>query len=193
MPEKGIIIKTMKLLALIGALAVTFAPSLFAQATLRAGDIVDIRLSGVPAEEIGQFSAQYTVDDAGMLNLPYINQVRAVGLAANQLQTSIQNKLMADEIYTHPTITVQVPQGGRFVSAGGSVRTPGRIPYTADLTLMSTINSAGGFNDFADKKKVRLVHDGKVRIIDARKILNDPSLDVKVFPGDQIDVPQSWF
>jgi protein involved in polysaccharide export with SLBB domain len=178
-------------LCLTGVLLSMGAQSLFAQATLRPGDIVDIRLSGVPTEEIQQFSAQYTIDEQGMLNLPYINQIRAAELAPNQLQIAIQNKLMADEIYSHPTITVQTQAGYRFVNVGGSVRAPGRIPYTTDLTLMSTINAAGGFNDFADQKRVRLVHENKVQVYDTRKIRKDPSLDPRVYPGDQVEVPQS--
>lgn len=171
--------------------ALALLQSALAQATLRSGDMLEIRLSGVPPEEISGFTAQYTIDQAGMLNLPYINTVRAEGLAPNQLQTAIQNKLMADEIYTHPTVTVQPVSGQRFVNVGGSVRGPGRIPYTSDLTLMSTINAAGGFNDFADQKRVRLVHDNKVQVIDTRKIRKDPSLDPRVYPGDQVEVPQS--
>lgn len=183
----------MKLLVFAFLFTLASTQGLLAQATLRPGDVVDIRLAGVPAEEIGQFSAQYTVDDAGMLNLPYISQIRAAGLAPNQLQVAIQNKLTADEIYTHPNITVQIQAGARFVNVGGSVRAPGRIPYTSDLTLMSTINAAGGFNDFADQKRVRVVHEGKVQIVDTRKIRKDPSQDLKVLPGDQIEVPQSFW
>ncbi len=184
---------TTRTLALICLLALAAARSSFAQATLRPGDVVDIRLSSVPGDEIAQFSAQYTIDGSGMLNLPYINQMRAAGLAPNQLQIAIQNQLIADEIYTHPTVTVQTQANSRFVNVGGAVRSPGRVPYSADLTLMSTINAAGGFNDFADQKRVRLVHESKVQVIDTRRIRKDPTLDAKVFPGDQIEVPQSLF
>lgn len=169
------------------------APSCFAQAPLRQGDALEIRLTGVPSEEIQQFTAVYTIDDSGAINLPYIGYQKAVGLLPNQLQAAVEKKLKDDEIYTHPTITVVVQAGQRFISLGGSVRSPGRIPYSADLTLMSAINAAGGFNDFADPKRIRLVHEGKAQVIDTRKIRKDLTLDVKVFPGDQIEVPQSWY
>lgn len=169
------------------------APALLGQAVLRPGDTVEIRLAGVPQEEIVAFSAAYVVDDAGMLNLPYVDQVRAAGLQPSQVQTAVETKLKTEGIYTHPTVTVIPPQGARFVNVGGAVRAPGRIPYTPDLTLMSTINAAGGFNEFADQKKIRLVHEGKVQIIDARKIRRDPSTDPRIAPGDQIEVSQSWW
>lgn len=185
--------KTVKLASLFVLLVLALAQSTFAQAVLRAGDTIEIRLAGVPTEEIASFSAQYTIDDQGSINLPYINTVKIGGLAPAQAQTVIENKLKADEIFTHPNITIGMQGGLRFVNVGGSVRAPGRIPYTSDLTLMSSINAAGGFNDFANQKAVRLVHEGKAQIIDTRKIRKDPSIDPKVFPGDQVEVPQSWY
>jgi len=163
----------------------------FGQAVLRAGETVDIRLSGVPAEEISQFSAQYPIDDSGNINLPYINQIKIAGLQTSQAQSVIEEKLKSEKIYTHPTITLAIQQGQRFINVGGSVRAPGRVPYTADLTLMSTINAAGGFNDYADRKRVRLTRDGKMRVVDTRQISKHPEMDEKVLPGDQIEVPQS--
>ena len=164
--------------------------SAFAQA-LRPGDIIEVRLSGVPADEIQQFSAPYTLDEAGMLNLPYIGQIKAGGLPATQAQTVIENKLKDDKIYTHPTVTIAIQTGSRFVNIGGAVRNPGRVVYTTDLTLMSAINAAGGFNDFADRKRVRMVRDGKAVQIDTRELMKDPSKDLKIQPGDQVEVPQS--
>ena len=172
-------------------LILALAPRLFAQATLRAGDTIEIRLAGVPADEMQSVSAQYTVDDAGMLNLPYINTVKVGGLPPNQAQAAIEQKFKSEQIYTHPTVTIIIQSASRFVNVGGSVRGPGRIPYTPDLTLMSTINAAGGFSDFANQKRVHYIHENKVQIIDAKKIRKDPSLDPKVYPGDQIEVEQS--
>lgn len=183
----------MKTLSLIALCLLAVASACFAQAPLRNGDALEIRLTGVPADEIQQFTALYTVDDSGSINLPYIGYQKAAGLLPNQLQAMIEQKLKEGEIYTHPSITVVVQAGQRFVSVGGAVKAPGRIVYTADLTLMSAINAAGGFNDFAAPSKVRLVHEGKASVLDTRKFRKDPSLDPKVFPGDQIEVPQSLF
>ena len=171
---------------------IALASRSFGQAVLRAGDSFELRLSGVPLEEVQQFSAPYTVDDSGMVNLPYIGAMRAGGMLANQLQVAIENKLKADGIYTHPTITIQTAAGQRFVNVGGSVRSPGRIAYTPDLTLMSTINAAGGLNDFA-KQTAFLTRGGKRNQYDLKRIRKDPSQDPQVLPGDQIEVPQSLF
>jgi len=178
-------------ITLFWLLALLLAPGrCLAQAVLRAGDTVEIRLSGVPAEEIASFSAPQTVDDSGMLNMPYIGKIKVAGLDADKAQQLIESKLKADKIYTNPTVTLGLGNS-RYVNVTGEVKSPGRIAYTADMTLMSAIAGASGFNDFADKKHVKLTRDGKVTEYDTRKFIKDPSLDVKVLPGDQVTVLQA--
>jgi protein involved in polysaccharide export with SLBB domain len=81
----------------------------------------------------------------------------------------------------------------RFVNVGGSVRNPSRVPFTEDMTLLTAISAAGGFNDFADQKRVRLLRGNDAKIYDVRQFRRDPSLDVKLRPGDRVEVPQSFF
>jgi polysaccharide export outer membrane protein len=185
-------LKSPALCLLLAVFLHAFTPHLRADgAGLRVGDILEIRLAGVPSEEMVQFSAPYTVDDAGSVNLPYIGLVKVAGLPVNQAQLAIESKLQQDKIYTHPTVTINIPNASRFVSVGGQVRAPGRIPYSADLTLMSAINAAGGFNDYADRKRVRMVREKQAQVIDTRKLVKNPDQDPKILPGDQIEVPQS--
>ncbi len=168
------------------------APRLcLAQAVLRAGETVDIRLAQVPPEEIAAFSSTQTIDEGGMLNIPYIGKIKVTGLDISQVQQIIETKLKEGKFYTNPTITVTPQASTRLVNVTGEVKAPGRVVYTADLTVMTSIGGSGGFNDFADKKHVKLTRNGKVQVLDTTKFSKDPSLDVKVLPGDQIFVPQS--
>lgn len=172
--------------------AQTAAPVQTGGAPLRSGDTIEIRLSGVPTEETTTFNAPYTIDDQGMINLPYINQVKAAGLLPNQVQDSIQNRLKEDKIFTHPTITILQTQP-RFVNVGGEVKTPQRVPFTSDMTLSSAINAAGWFTDFADQKHIRLTREARTTIYDMRELRKNPATDPKLLPGDQITVPQSFW
>jgi len=176
------------------ALGVVAAPAgLKAQSVLRNGDILEVRLGGVPPEEITQFNAPYTVDEKGMINIPYIGQVKAAGSSANQVQRNIEGRLRSEGIFTHPTVTINIQNNMRFITVGGAVRTPGRVVFTPDLTLLSAINAAGGFNDFANRKKVRLMRGGNGVVFDCVEIMKDPKKDPAIVPGDQIDVPMSIF
>jgi protein involved in polysaccharide export with SLBB domain len=165
----------------------------FGQATLRVGDPIEIRVGGVPNDEQQQMNNTYTVDTSGSISLPYINKVKAEGLTPPQLARAIEEAYRANKIYTNPNITILMQPTSRYVNVGGAVRAPSRVPFTEDMTLLAAINAAGGFNDFADQKRVRLLRGNDAKVYDVRQFRRDPSQDVKLQPGDRVEVPQSFF
>ncbi len=183
----------MRRLASVFFLLLAFAFTARGQATLRVGDPIDLKVAGVPAEEQAQLNNTYTVDSTGSVNLPYINKVRAEGLTPSQLASAIEQTYRSNKIYTNPTITAVMQPTARFVNVGGAVRNPSRVPFTEDITLLAAINAAGGFNDFADQRKVRVLRGSKVQVFDVRESRRDPSKDLKLQPGDRVEVPQSFF
>lgn len=184
----------LKVAAFTCALLLAWAtPDAWAEVTLRNGDTLEIKISGVPASEITSLSGQYTIDGQGIVNMPYIGRVKVAGLAAGVAQSTIESVYRSHEIFTNPTIVITQQLQSRFVNVGGEVKTPQRIPYTADLTVLGSINAAGGFSPFADERKVRLLRGNDVMVIDVKKIRANPSLDIAVQPGDRIEVPQSIF
>jgi len=162
-------------------------------AVLRPGDQIEIRLGGVPSEEVSQVTGVYTVDGDGFINMPHIGKVQAAGATQSQLQGAIESSYKSQQIYTNPSITLAVPNAARFVDVGGDVRAQQRVPFTADLTVLGAITAAGGFTEYADQTKVKLLRDGKVTIINIKDVRKDPSKDLKLKPGDKIQVPQSWW
>ncbi len=174
-------------------LAAVLQPANAQDAKLREGDQLEIRIGGVPVEEITQVTGTYTVDGQGFVNMPHIGKVKASGATQSELQSAIENAYRNQKIYTNPSITVAVPNLARFVDVGGDVKNPMRVPFTADLTLLGAINGAGGFTDYADQGKVRLMRDGEVTIVNIKQVRKNPSKDVKLKPGDKIEVPQSFF
>ncbi len=164
-----------------------------ADSVLRPGDPVELRISGVPADEQTQVNSVYTVDANGMVNMPYINKVHAEGLAPAQLASAIEGSYRSARIFSNPTITIVMQPQTRFVNIGGAVRAPSRISYTEDMTLLTAINAAGGFNDYADQKRVRLLRGNQAKVYDVRQFRREPGLDPKLQPGDKVEVPQSFF
>jgi polysaccharide export outer membrane protein len=162
-------------------------------AAFRSGDTLELRIGGVPAEETQLITGAYTIDGEGFINLPHIGKVRAAGLGQAQLQRAVEAAYRGGEIYTNPTITVTVPTTLRFVNVSGDVRQPRRVEYTSDLTVLGAISAAGGFTDYADQRKVRLMRGGQVRMVDIKAVRSNPSLDIILLPGDQIEVPQSFW
>lgn len=171
----------------------TCAAGAFGQAVLRVGDPIDLKIGGVPNDEQQGVNNIYTVDSDGFVNLPYINKLKAGGLTPAELARSIEETYRTNRIYTNPTITILMQPASRFVNVGGAVRAPSRVPFTEDMTLLAAINASGGFNDFADQKRVRLLRGNEVKVYDVRQFRRDPSKDVRLQPGDRIEIPQTFF
>ncbi len=163
------------------------------EAPLRSGDSFEIRIGGVPGNEITAINGTYTIDGDGYLNLPYLGKLAVNKMTPSQIQSTAERAYVNGGIYTHPTITLTVAPSARFVNVGGQVKAPQRVAYTPDMTVLSAINAAGDFNEYADQGRVRLIRGSKVIVVNCKVIRKDPSQDPKVSPGDQIQVPQSIF
>lgn len=176
---------------IISAVLVSLAQAQDAQ--FRAGDQLDLRFGGVPSEEVNLVSGQYGVDSDGYINMPHVGKIKVAGLTQSQLQQTVENTYRSMEIYAAPTVTASVPGSGGLVNMGGDVRSPGRIPYTPDLTVLSAINASGGFTEYADQSKVRVLRGNEVIVINIKEIRKDPSKDIKLRPADSIEVPRSFW
>lgn len=159
---------------------------------LRSGDQLSIRLAGVPSEDINQVSGAYTVDGGGNINLPYIGKIHAAGLRQADVQNSIENAYKGKGIYSSPIVTVSV-QFDRLVDLEGDVRSPQRVRYTPDLTLLGAISAAGGFTDYADQTKVSILRNGSRTFVNVKKVRQNVEADPALQPGDKISVPRSFW
>lgn len=115
-----------------------------ADATLRPGDQIEMKLAGVPATDTSSVSGIYTIDGGGAINLAYVGRVKIAGLTLGAAQSTIESAFKASEIYTHPNIVITMQAQSRFVNVGGEVKDPKRVPFTDDLTVLGSINAAGG-------------------------------------------------
>ncbi|EDY16398.1 polysaccharide export protein [Chthoniobacter flavus Ellin428] len=158
-------------------------------ATLRPGDVFEMRLSGMPAEYAGDFNLQYSVGSEGTVSVPLIGEMRAAGLTASQLERQVESKLVNDKIFTHPTVLINIAQATRYVSISGGVRQPQRLSWSNDLTLSSAIGNCAGLSDFGSPKGIRIIREGKIfGMFNLTELQKDPSKDPKLLPGDQVVV-----
>lgn len=144
------------------------------------------------------------VNDAGNIEVPYIGLVKAQDKTCKQLAEEVKVPL-EKEYYYRATVIIAVELINKATSRGkiylvGFVRTPGAqdIPIEEGFTVSKAILRAGGFTDFADKRKVRLVrkngpseNDKKTMIINVADIWEKgkSTSDVVVEPEDLIYVP----
>jgi len=154
---------------------------------MRVGDKVTIRLTGVPDDG---YVIEMQIPQSGELTVPLLTQsFPVVGRSAADVAEEISNAYKTNKIYTNPHVTI-IPEE-TYVNVGGDVRSPARVMYTPDLTLLSTINSCGGFTEYADRHHVRIIRGQQIVIIDCVLAQKNPGADPAVFPGDQIYVPRT--
>lgn len=150
------------------------------------GDIVTVNFTGsiemIPTHE-------ERIPEDGRITLSLIGPVKAAGKTAAELQKDIHD-LYVPKYYRRLTVTV-TPKDLVFY-VGGEVRKVGPVGYFGGTTLTKAISSAGGFTDFANKKRIQLTRGGKTATYDWNKIQQNPSLDPLIIPGDNINVRRRW-
>ncbi|MBL9137932.1 MAG: polysaccharide biosynthesis/export family protein [Verrucomicrobiales bacterium] len=152
---------------------------------LRKEDLVDIKFSNnpTPPQDVAE-----RIKEDGTINLPLIGSIQAEGKTAGQLQKEIQEKYVP-QYFRRLTVTLRTEN--RVFYVDGEVVRPDRYAYAGEITLLQAIASAGGFTDFASRRRVELVRStGERLIIDGAKAKDDLKLDVPILPGDRINVPR---
>ncbi len=161
---------------------------------LGANDFVSFRV----VEDRDQESQHLRVNDNGELEVPYIGLVQASGRTCKDLAFSIKNAL-EKEYYYHATVIIAIdrvsdkPRGKVYVYGSVKSQGPQEIPSDETYTVSKAVIRAGGFGDFADKRKVKLTRkNGKDVVVDLKRVIEQGHTeeDMVVQPDDQIYVPQ---
>jgi len=156
---------------------------------IRAGDKITIRLTGVPD---GEYVIEVQIPASGDVTVPLLTQsFHAVGRNSSELAAEIGEAYKTNKIYTNPNVTV-IPEE-RYVNVGGDVRGAARVLWTPDMTLLTAINSCGGFDEYANRKAVRITRGQQIFTVDAVTATRVAGTDPKLYPGDQIYVPRTIF
>lgn len=156
-------------------------------AQLRPGDSLTVTLSGIPDPSTNPVQ----IDEQGSISLPFLGVIPAAGLNTGELSNAIRQAYLDRKFYTSISVSATVTE--RYVYIGGEVQRPGRIPWSADLTLSKAVQSAGGFTLYAKETKVTLTRDRKAYDFDVRLAQRQPDEDPLLFPGDSIQIPRSAF
>lgn len=165
---------------------------------LAAGDRISYRVI-----EDKEDAKSLVVSDSGELEIPFYGRVMATGKTCQSLALELKSLLEKDLYYT-ATVIIAVdqlnPKRGT-VYLVGQVRSSGPVLIPSDdpLTLSKAILKAGGFGEFADKKRVRVTRrtsgkDGKIEmfVVNVTEILEKgrSDKDMQLEPDDLIYVPE---
>jgi len=167
---------------------------------LEVGDKVSFQV----AEE-DEPSQVLSVASSGEIEFPLAGRVRAAGRTCLEVAAEVERRLEA-KYYRSATVSLaldsetQAPLGKFFVSGQVQRQGPIEIMRGEKMTVAGAILNAGGFADFADRRRVRLIRptaDGKSETfkIDVKAVLEKGHVakDMEVRPGDFILVPERMF
>lgn len=175
--------------------------------TIRVGDTISITLwefgsgllgpvpAGLQAQPglVGAQSAtvpNQTVDQNGMIIVPFAGDIRAAGRTPRQVQTAIVAALRGKANETQAL--VQIAQTtANAVTVTGDVNHPGRFPLAASGTrLLDAVSLAGGTTGKARDMLVQLTRGGEQRSLRMAAVLGDPSQNIFLKPSDVLTLSQ---
>ena len=152
-------------------------------------DVLDISVWKEP-----DISRRVPVRPDGKISLPLLNDIQAAGLTPMQLQTQITEKLK--KFLTEPQVTVIVGEiNSRRIYILGEANRPGAYPLLPNMTVLQAISGAGGFTQFANSSKVRVLRmeNGKQLSFNFnyKDVIQGKNIDQNIVlkPGDSIVVP----
>ncbi len=154
---------------------------------LKVGDGLQVFLRGIPTPEV----IEDVIDEAGRITLPFINEVQAAGLSASDLERTIRQTYLDQDIYRNITVNVVVPTRSYFIQ--GEIRAPGRYQIMSATRVSQAIAGAGGYTEFASGK-VQIKRGGQIiKVIrNARRLERAPEDDILLEPDDVVEVLRSW-
>ena len=157
-------------------------------------DFVSFRV----VEDRDNDSQRLRVNDSGELEVPYIGLVPAQGKTCKELAFNIKSAL-EKEYYYHATVILAVDRvseksrGRIYVYGSVKSQGPQEVPPDENYTVSKAVIRAGGFGDFANKRKVKVTRkNGKDFTVDLKRVIEEGHTeeDVVLQPDDQIYVPQ---
>jgi polysaccharide biosynthesis/export protein len=143
--------------------------------------------------------SELVVDDAGFIEVPFVGKILAAGKTPRQLAFDCK-KALETGLYKKATVLISLQRRTRspgtiYITGEVLRQGPIELPASETLTVTTAILRAGGFSDFANKRKVKVLRKTgkgeKVYIVDVKQILEKArgDLDFPVIAGDVILVP----
>jgi polysaccharide export outer membrane protein len=100
------------------------------------------------------FLKSYSVDEFGYINFSFIDKMYVKGLTVVEVKNLLQKTL--NEYFKEATVVVKLVNFE--ISVIGEVQEPGSFTiYRDQINIFQAIGLAGGFKDFGNPKKVKLV------------------------------------
>ncbi len=135
------------------------------------------------------FTFPASVRPDGKITVPLAGEIDAAGETPIELTRNLAS-LLARYI-NNPDVSVFVTEvRSRKYYIDGEVNRPGSFPLVTRTTMLEALSHSGGFKDFANTKKIRILRGGKLYFFDFKAVTNGKHLEqnIVVENGDHIIV-----
>lgn len=132
-------------------------------------------------------SGEYQVSGKGVVTMPLIGEVPALGVSARELESRVAERLRTGQFILNPSVSAEVFSYRPFYVIG-EVAKPGAYPAVEGTTILGAIATAGGYSYRAYTKEVLLRRSGE-----DKEYSVSPGTVLYVQPGDVIRVAERHF
>jgi polysaccharide export outer membrane protein len=147
---------------------------------LGAEDKVKVTVFGEP-----DLSGEFVVDSSGVLAAPFVGQILVKSMTLREFESAYAKKLRESQILRDPRVSAEVTSF-RPIYVLGEVKKPGQYAYVSGMTVQKAVALAEGYTYRASERTVEITRSGK-------KFSVDVTPATKVFPGDEIRIPERFF
>lgn len=144
------------------------------------GDQLRITVFGEP-----DLTGQYLVGSQGRIAYPLVGEIDAAGSTLLEFTDRLQTALSA--FLRAPNVSVEVANYRPFFILG-EVQRPGTYPYSANLTVLNAVATAGGFTPRANRGVIFIRHGNEPDEHAYQLQITTP-----VLPGDTVRVGERFF
>lgn len=148
---------------------------------LGAGDRVRVTVFGEPS-----LTGEFQVSSAGKISMPLVGDLPAAELTVSEFQRTVEEALKGGYLL-EPRVSAEVLTYRPFFVLG-EVSSPGTYPYTAGLTVLNAVATAGGFTYRANTGRVYIR-----RANASTEEVFQLTSETRVAPGDTIRIGERLF
>src|SRR5579862_4224181 len=136
------------------------------------------------------FTLPVAVRPDGKITMPLIGEVRASGQSPLQLTAELRELLT--QYLNNPDVNVFVTEvRSKKFYIDGEMNRPGSFALVTPTSVLEALSRGGGFREFANTKKIRVLRGGEVRRFNYKEVTRGKHLEqnIAVENGDHIIVP----
>jgi polysaccharide biosynthesis/export protein len=128
-----------------------------------------------------EFTGQHMIRPDGKITINLVGDVQASGVTPENLAKGIKDKLKAYVNDPDVTVSVLAVKSKKYL-INGEVNKPGEYPLVVPTRVFQALVNAGGFKDFANQKKITIIHDDNTRdFFNYKEVLSGKKLEQNIW------------